>query len=127
LDFDSALSVRPANFSWEAVEGAATAYKRLKENIIGLGNETGTPDKKYLDQFKEYVNDDLDTPKAIALMWDLLKDSSIENKNKKETLFEFDKVLGLHLSILHHCLLIIPAEVQKLVTSRNTAQEKQRL
>lgn len=109
------------NFTWEAVEAAQTAYTRLIEAIAELGNEVGSIDKKYLDHFTEYINDDLDTPKAVALMWDLVKDQSIHPTIKKSTLLEFDRVLGLKLDAASH--IEIPAEVELIVQEREKARQ----
>jgi cysteinyl-tRNA synthetase len=74
----------PAHFSLEAVEAAQTAYNRLIELFDDLGSDYEAWNEKYLSQFKEYINDDLDTPKALALMWDLLKDPmSAANQNDR--------------------------------------------
>ncbi len=88
------------NFNYEALEGAQTALKRLFRAYIDLGNDLGTADSDYQNKFKEYIADDLDTPKALTLIWDILKDEKVSNADKKATLLDFDKVLGLGLDKL---------------------------
>ncbi len=83
------------NFNWEALEGAETALKRLYKLYLELGEEVGVIEPKYQAKFKEYLEDDLDTPRALSTLWDLLKDESISNADKKTTILDFDKVLGL--------------------------------
>lgn len=86
----------PINWNQEALEGAEIALKRLYKLYIELGGEdTGTLDKEYQQKFKEYIEDDLDTPRALTLLWDLVKDKSVSPANKKATILDFDKVLGL--------------------------------
>ena len=83
------------NFNWEALEGAETALKRLYALYMGLGAETGEINKEYQQRFKDYIEDDLDTPRALVVLWDLVKDDSVKNEDKKATILDFDKVLGL--------------------------------
>ena len=110
------------NFVWEALEGAEIALKRLYRLYIELGNEAGEINSQYQDKFKEFINDDLDTPRAISLLWDLLKDEKISNKDKKATLLDFDKVLGLGFENLKE--EIIPEEVLTLTKEREEARKE---
>ncbi len=84
------------NFTWEAVEGAQTALIKLHELFRSFKDEDGAPDTEYLARFAEAIDDDLDTPRTIALLWELIKDPGTQNK--KATMLEFDKVLGLGFS-----------------------------
>ncbi|KND47882.1 MAG: cysteine--tRNA ligase [Parcubacteria bacterium C7867-006] len=104
------------NFTWEAVEGAQTALKRLRLKINSLPNGG----KIIETQFKEYIDDDLNTPKALALIWDILKDEKISDADKKSTIINFDKVLGLELDKVE--TFEIPDEVQNLIKERDLAR-----
>lgn len=86
------------NFNWEALEGAEIALKRLYKLYIELGREIGEIDTKYQQKFKEYLEDDLDTPRALTLLWDIIKDENLSPADKKATILDFDKVLGLGFS-----------------------------
>ena len=108
------------NFVWEALAGAETALKRLYKLYVGLGDNVGEVDKKYQQKFKDFVEDDLDTPKALVLLWDLLKDDNITDANKKATVLDFDKVLGLGFENVKEDE--IPTEIQKLVEEREEAR-----
>lgn len=109
------------NFSWESLKAADIAYKKLLNNYISLGEESGSINSSYQLKFKEFIGDDLNTPKAIALLWQLLKDPLVNNLDKKATILDFDKVLGLHLSSVKE--LIAPKEVQKLLEERQKARK----
>lgn len=88
-----------SNFTWEALEGAQTALFKLHKHFVeDYGVKNGKINEEYKNKFHEFINDDLDTPKAIALMWDLIKDENVLKEDKRATLLEFDKVLGLDLS-----------------------------
>ena len=110
----------PVNFTWKAAKGADNAYGRLIENFLLLGKKSGTPNKEYVEKFTSYINDDLDTPKAVALIWDFLKEQSVTAKDKKATLLEFDKVLGLNLASFD---VPVPEEIETLITDRETARQ----
>jgi cysteinyl-tRNA synthetase len=109
------------NFNWEALEGAETALKRLYGLYLGLGEEIGEIPEGYQNKFKEYIGDDLDTPKAISLLWDVFKDTNISDANKKATILDFDKVLGLGFESLKEEK--IPENILKLVEERKQAKE----
>lgn len=116
------------NFVWEALEGAETALKRLYSLYIELGNPPsahsggggGKVDKEYQQKFKEYIEDDLDTPRALSLLWDVMKDENISNADKKATVLDFDKVFGLGFADLKEDK--IPEEILKLVDEREQAR-----
>jgi len=109
------------NFVWEAIEGANTALKRLFRLYIELGNAIGKVNNEYKNKFLEYINDDLDTPKALVLLWDLIKDEKVSSADKKATVLDFDKVLGLGFENLKEEK--IPEEVLKLVKEREEARK----
>ena len=109
------------NFNWEALEGAETALKRLYGLYLRLGETIGKVDKDYQEKFKNYVNDDLDTPKALVLLWDLIKDENISPADKKATILDFDKVLGLGFENLKEEK--IPEEIKKLAEEREQARK----
>lgn len=115
------------NFTIEAVEGSQTALLRLKEAFIALGNDAGTINMNYKARFMEYLDNNLDSPQALALVWEVLKDSSLSNEDKKATLLDFDKVLGFNLDKIKDNLEAIeketiPEEIKQLVTERQTAR-----
>jgi cysteinyl-tRNA synthetase len=108
------------NFVWDALEGAETALKRLYGLYLGLGNAVGQVHQEYQNKFKEYVEDDLDTPRALALLWDVMKDENMSDADKKATVLDFDKVLGLGFENLKE--IEIPENIKKLVAEREEAR-----
>lgn len=107
----------PLQFSWETLDGADSALRRLRQKIKSY------PDggKVVTSNFNELINDDLDTPKALALLWDILKDESISDEDKKATTLDFDRVLGL--DVTKSVEFIIPDEVQSLISERDLARK----
>lgn len=122
----------PVNFSFEALKGAKQALFRLKRHIYeDYKNISGKPSPEYIKHFHAAINDDLDTPKAIALMWELIKDDKIENAAKCATLKHFDKVLAIGLSddiddALFKLGVVsasdIPTDIQDLLDAREAAR-----
>jgi len=106
------------NFTWEGLEAAKNSLQRLK-NIIEENKDDKKTNKKYLDEFKKAMDDDLNTPKALQVLWKLLRDEKAQGKIN--TIREIDKVLGLDL--LKKEKIKIPAEVFKLVKERDEARK----
>jgi cysteinyl-tRNA synthetase len=87
-----------ASFSWESLAASQTAfaklvaiylhYKDLKEGAIPIA---------WKAKFTERINDDLDTPGALAVVWEMIKDKTLVPKDLLAGILDFDRVLGLNL------------------------------
>ena len=108
------------NFVWEALEGAETALKRLYRLYMDLGTDMGNVHEEYKNKFSEYLGDDLDTPRALSLLWDVIKDENMSAGDKKATILDFDKVFGLGFENLKE--EEIPEEIKKLAAEREQAR-----
>jgi len=108
------------NFVWEAIEGAEVALKRLYRLFLDLGEASGTIDQTHKVKFLKYLNDDLDTPRALTVLWDVLKDPNISNPDKRATILDFDTVLGLGFNKIKE--EVVPEEVIKLLKERELAR-----
>ena len=87
------------NFSWDALTAAKQALFRLKRFVYEDYKQSASkPDETYVTKFKKILANDLDTPGAIALMWEVTKDDTLDNKTKCATLHYFDSVLEIGLS-----------------------------
>jgi cysteinyl-tRNA synthetase len=84
------------NFTWESLDGAATALNRLRNAAYEWG-APGAVDEDYMERFAQQINDDLNMPRALAVVWELVK-SDLPPATKKATLLEYDRVLGLRLA-----------------------------
>ncbi len=109
------------NFTWDALEGAQIAYKRLIEEVSKLRNpKIGCAE--YEGRFLEAVNDDLNMAKALAIVWELIK-SDYPDSAKAESLFKMDQVLGLDFENAREkrklIKVVVPNEVQILIEQRN--------
>jgi len=115
----------PVIFTWEALGSAHTALSKL----AALWSELprfGKIHREYLREFKKHFDNDLDTPQAIALMWMMIKDPHVSDRDKRATITEFDKMLGLNIKHLSRELKKeiknIPPYVKKLVADRLDAR-----
>jgi cysteinyl-tRNA synthetase len=114
---------KPLNFSLKALKRAQEGYDRLKNIISGIKNDPSTllgTSKKYLNQFESAINNDLDMPKALSILWKLVRDKKATGKIK--TIKEMDKVFGLDLFKKEK--LEVPANIKKLVQQREIARKK---
>lgn len=106
------------NFTWEGIEGAETALGRL---AVHVGEEVGTVNEDYKKQFQQIISNDLDTPRALALAWEVAKDTSLSPADKTATLLDFDRVFGLGLA--HRKKEIVPENIQILGHAREEARK----
>jgi len=109
---------KPLNFSIEKLKSAQTSYQRLKNIIAGIKDDS--VNKKYVGEFEDAINNDLDMPGALQVLWKLLRDKKA--KGKLGTVKKIDEVLGLDL--LKKEKLKIPNNVSKLLKERNNARKK---
>ncbi len=109
------------NFTWQAMEGAQVAYRKLNAEVANLRKSISPEKSKSGDEFKEKflqsINNDLNIPQAIALMWEILK-SSLTQGEKHELVIYFDKIFGLGLSESKKSRDDIPVEIMELSAQR---------
>lgn len=118
----------PSNFTWEAQDAAHTAYKKLLRLAAQWSTlPSAEPDTIYMNRCIEHLYNDLDTPKALAVLWDMVRDDAISESIRYATLRSFDNILGLGLdraSTETRTLHIddIPTQVRELFDARATAR-----
>lgn len=87
-------------FTYENLDNAEKAYKKLKQKTLSLDND-GVMDAdafdKYNKEFISYINDDMNTSSSLTVLYDVLKDDSLNDATKKALVESFDKVLSLDL------------------------------
>ncbi len=112
---------KPINFSKKELEESKVSLNRLKNLIIELEDD-GKTNEEYLKEFSKAMDDDLNTPKSLQVLWKIAKDK--KTKGKIKTIKEIDEVLGLNL--LKKEEIKIPEEIEKLLEQREKARaEKQ--
>jgi len=115
------------NFTWKAISGAQKGLDGLYHEVarLNLISKSVVPSVTpqdiqiiaYKNAFFNALNDDLNTARALALVWELVGDRDIWPKNKLALLFDFDQVLGLRL---REAILLVqpPAKITALVRER---------
>ena len=103
---------------------AGVAIEKLYAAISEY-KDGGSINLQYKKRFSAVISDDINTAQAIALLWELVKDDSISSADKKETLFDFDNVLGLDLknSKKYMTQEQIPKEIAALAEAREAARK----
>lgn len=109
------------NFTWESLEASKTAREKLSEKIASYP-DGGTAWREYKKEFTSKIEDDFSTPEALAMVYKVLK-STISDANKKATILDFDKILGLKLNKGRKVSIDIPEEIAVLLKQRKSARE----
>jgi cysteinyl-tRNA synthetase len=117
------------NFTFDALKSAKSALENLYEKVRELRSKVKNQkikleieSKNYQKKFLEFINDDLDTPKALALMWDLISKNKIDDRQKYFLLLDFDRVFGLNLEKIKKPK--IPQEIRELVKIREDYRKR---
>ncbi|MCI0542528.1 cysteine--tRNA ligase [bacterium] len=83
------------NFSFEALDAARTAFLKLHAVFHEWEELESKENSTLKEKLQNTINDDINTPKVIALLWDITKDNTLSHEEKKWLFLEVDKVLGL--------------------------------
>ncbi|KKR88759.1 MAG: Cysteine-tRNA ligase [Candidatus Wolfebacteria bacterium GW2011_GWA2_42_10] len=118
------------NFTWESLAAAQNALNNLISNFQFLISNPGISkksdsikSKNYGKKFLTAVNNDLNAPKAISLVWRTIKDKNLSGPAKKRLILKFDKVLGLGLNKIKP--LKIPQKIRVLAAEREKFRANQ--
>ena len=116
------------NFTFEGIKAADTAYKRLLNLLYEHKISSAETDKKitdkYRDEFQAAIDDDINIPLALGIVWTMLKEHP--SKDIYSLAMEFDKVLGLSLDKAAPAekeKIDIPDEIRKLADLRLEARK----
>jgi len=109
------------NFTWKSLQAGQSALETLYVKLREIEHETtrkvsSQSPAYYEEKFLNAVNDDLDTPKALSVVWQIIKDNRLSSQNKKQLLLKFDEVLGLGLDKIKP--LKIPQKIKDLAAQR---------
>ena len=114
------------NFTFKALEAAKEAENRLRSMVAGWQGEKGrtilSQEKSYkvtnlVFKFREAVENDLNLPQALAVVWEMAK-SNIPDMDKLELISGWDQILGLDL-LKPLVEKEIPTEIQTLINQRD--------
>jgi cysteinyl-tRNA synthetase len=114
---------KPMEYSDASVEAARNGLQHLQNQVRRLMEDKkagGKVHAAFKAKFLEAVNDDLNMPRAMAVVQEMLK-SVFEAADKLATLFDFDRVLGLDLHRIDQAEAL-PEEVSRRVDARREAR-----
>jgi cysteinyl-tRNA synthetase len=114
----------PLNFTWDALAGAATTLDRLRSRMAEWARDPGAGTAPgcagYEQRFWAAVQDDLDTPRALAVLHELERDESLPPAARYRSLAGFDRFLGLDLAA--EVDQALPAGAEELIAGRERAR-----
>lgn len=119
------------NFSFFALKAAQNALENLYQKLSEIKSQKvirfSRPWKlcdinNFQRKFLNFINNDLDIPRALGLMWKVIKDERLKEKDKKELLLDFDRVFGLGLDKIK--TQEIPEKIKKLSEKREELRKK---
>ena len=115
---------KPMEYTDESIQAAKNGLEHLFNQVrdVAKGGEApaGAANSAFREKFLEAINDDLNMPRAMAVIQEMLK-SEIPSTEKHATILDFDRVLGLSLDQVDK-LQEIPPGVLKLVEARLKAR-----
>jgi cysteinyl-tRNA synthetase len=115
---------KPMEYSDEGIEAARNGLLHVQNQVRRIlaadADAKTSVNAEFKNKFSEAINDDLNMPRAMAVVQEMLK-SKIRDAQKYRTILDFDRVLGLHLDQLDQAQAL-PAAVQKLVDARQQAR-----
>ncbi len=109
---------KPLNFTIENLENAQNSYQRLRNIISGIKDDK-KENKKYLQEFENAINNDLDMPQALTVLWRLVRNKNAQGKYK--TIKKMEEVFSLDL--LKKEKIKVSQEINKLVKERELARK----
>ena len=113
-------------FTYSALDGAQTAYKKLKSKVLSLSQEGNIEQDKfdeYKRKFTDYLEDDLNTSNALTLVYDLLKDENVNDITKFKLIEDFDNVLALDLTKKEEVNEFSEEEIKYIESKREERKE----
>ncbi len=113
-------------FSFEAIAAADRALKNLRNLVLDVFEKAqGKPEEAFdcdkLLKFKKAIEDDLNIPMAVSILWETLRDNSLANSKKMWLAMEFEKVLAF--GIFEKEKEDVPAEIIALSNERWEAKK----
>lgn len=120
-------------FTYEALDAAKSGYNNLSGKILNLRKNPPSEKtllvsermKNFENRFLDRINDDLNMPEAMSVLWDMLKDEDLNQDEKYFLALDFDRVFGFGLENLRSEINeeVIPEDIQILIEKRKEAKK----
>ncbi|RJO59100.1 cysteine--tRNA ligase [Candidatus Parcubacteria bacterium] len=108
------------NFTLEGLKASQNAHEELVNRLANMPSEAKIGCADFENNFFEAINNDLNTPQGLAVMWEMLKSDNPDSA-KKASLLKMDEILGLGLAKVNP--IKIPKEIKELVEKREVARK----
>ncbi len=117
-------------FSYESLDIAAASYEKLLNRVKNITSDDSIIDKEKAESYqatiKKALEDDLNTANALTTLFEVIKDSNLNNNTKLFLIEDFDEVLSLDLlkketKVIEDELV---SEIESLIKERNAAKEQ---
>ena len=115
------------NFTWDGIDAASKSLERLKNGYQAHKNGNDDVEDGKIEElerrFHEAINDDLNMPLAMGVVWEAVR---YDKKSPKiaQLLLKFDTVLGLKIDEEQKQEIQIPKEILDLVEKRKQARQE---
>lgn len=123
--FLSAHYKKNLNFTLKNLEYAKNSLQRLKEILSKIKGSREKKNKKNIElawkEFLGIVNDDLNMPRALSYMWEILRENRLNDAEKYELAIMFDRIFGLDLDKTEK--VNVPKTIKELVKKREMARK----
>ena len=114
------------NFTWDAIKSAKNSLNKLRDMMALHKDVNKKIDKnnisKYEEQFLDAINDDMNMPVAISIVWEIAKEKEKSN-DFYELIKKFDSVLSLDLDKNDKEDINIPEDIKLILNERKDARK----
>jgi|SRR3989338_4705052 len=120
---------KPLNFSLENLDAARNAHQRMRRKVIEIRKQEHKGSdfsEEFSERFLEAVNDDLNIPKALDVVWRVLEEFDFDSKRKAKLLEKFDSVLGLGIKEMKSEDVELPGELKELLKQRERLRKEKK-
>ena len=118
------------NFTFDGVKASQVSLNRLRDGYLkhknGNANIEENKINEYEQKFHEAINDDLNMPLALSVVWEVIRETD-KSKEYAKLIEKFDTVLGLYLKNSEKYIKIdleIPENVKELLEERKKARQE---
>ncbi len=126
--FLSAHYRKPLNFSLDNLDFAKNSLKKLKNAVSEFRKADDKVSMKKVEgafsEFMKFLDDDVNTPRALSYMWEIIRDDRLNNSEKYKLIIKFDDIFGLELD--KEKKIKIPMKVKKLAEIREAARREKK-
>jgi cysteinyl-tRNA synthetase len=116
---------KPMEYSEDAMDAALNGLQHLRNQVRTLKDDAGDAQAgrinvEFRDKFLREINDDLNMPRAMAVVQALLK-SDLNAADKLATLYDFDQVMGFDLEQVKQEEML-PDDIRQMADDRLKAR-----